>query len=227
VKPIIGVIARPNASTTMRDKFYINKEINDAIVKNGGVAIIIIPPVLEKLVCNNLENTSKLNSEQIEDMKGQIDLCDGIICPGGDDFFDYDLKIIEYCHQCNKPLLGICLGMQAMSYLFNGKMVDFNHLDHKSEKKYVHKVKLNKNSMLYHVLNAENIMVNSRHKSYIISTDLNICGISGDDIIEAVEDKNKKFFIGVQWHPESMIDYDKKQNNLFEYFIKCCSSSFK
>ena len=40
--------------------------------------------------------------------------------------------------------------------------------------------------------------------------------------IEDIEDKNKTFFIGVQWHPENMISYDKKQNNLFKNFIKSC-----
>ena len=168
MKPIIGVIARPNGSSTKRDVFYINKEINDAIVRNGGIAVIILPPILEKLFGKSIENTSKLNAAQLDDIKRQIDLCDGIICPGGDDFYDYDLRIIEYCYQKDKPLLGICLGMQAISCLFNGKMLDFNNLYHKSEDSYVHKVKLYKNSKLYKILQKENIEVNSRHKSLLL-----------------------------------------------------------
>lgn len=222
MKPIIGVIARPNGSTTVRDVFYINKEINDAVIKNGGISIIILPPVLEKLADNNIENTSKLTDEQYEDIKRQVDLCDGIICPGGDEFFDYDFKVIEYCYNINKPLLGICLGMQAIACLFNGSMLDFDGLNHKVETKYVHKVKLNKSSKLYSILKKEEIKVNSRHKSYISFTDLKVSGVSEDNIIEAVEDDNKKFFVGVQWHPESMLEYDITENLLFSYFIECC-----
>jgi len=54
------------------------------------------------------------------------------------------------------------------------------------------------------------------------NTNLNISAISKEGYIEAIEDPNKNFFIGVQWHPESMIEYDEKQNNLFKYFVKCC-----
>ena len=46
--------------------------------------------------------------------------------------------------------------------------------------------------------------------------------VSEDGYIEALEDSNKKFFIGVQWHPENMIKYSSEQNNLFKYFVKCC-----
>ena len=62
----------------------------------------------------------------------------------------------------------------------------------------------------------------SDFESIIKYTNLNISGISNDGYIEALEAKNKKFFIGVQWHPESMTHYDKNQNNLFKYFIKSC-----
>ena len=57
----------------------------------------------------------------------------------------------------------------------------------------------------------------------IKNTKLDVIAISQDGYIEAIEDPNKKFFLGVQWHPESMIDYDNKQNNLFKYFISACN----
>jgi len=41
--------------------------------------------------------------------------------------------------------------------------------------------------------------------------------MSDDNIIEGIEDSNKKFFLGVQWHPESTEDIDNY--NLFKYFI--------
>lgn len=219
--PIIGVVARPSASSS-REYYYINKEINDAIVKNGGIAIIVVPPTSENLVGKTLDNTLSLTDEQFKEIKKVIDMCDGIICPGGDDFYDYDLKIVKYCYEIDKPLLGICLGMQTMGCLFNGNMKDFSNSNHKCEQKYVHKVRLNKDSKLYVILKKEAIEVNSRHKSYIEYTDLDVVGKSSDNIIEAIEAKNKKFFIGVQWHPESMIEYDITENNLFSYFIDCC-----
>ena len=34
--------------------------------------------------------------------------------------------------------------------------------------------------------------------------------------------KDKKFVIGVQWHPEDMDDETSKK--LFEYYINCCKN---
>ena len=150
--------------------------------------------------------------------KQLIDLFDGIIFQGGDDFEEYDLSALKYIYDIDKPVLGICLGMQLMGMLFEGKMIDINN--HKKKLYYAHNVTINRNSILYNIFKTNNVKVNSRHKSVIKNTKLKVVGISNDGYIEALEDSNKKFFIGVQWHPENMISYDNIENNLFKYFIR-------
>ena len=49
-------------------------------------------------------------------------------------------------------------------------------------------------------------------------TNLDCVAYSEDNILEAVEDKNKKFFLGIQWHPESLLE-DIYSKRLFDYFI--------
>ena len=200
MQPIIGVITRAAISLENHKTSVIYKEIEEAIIRNGGIPIGIT-----------------LNSNY----KELINLCDGIIFQGGDDFETYDLLALKYIYDLNKPILGICLGMQLMGVLFNGNMIDINN--HKKTLNYSHEVKIKRNSKLYNIFKTDIIKVNSRHKSIIKNTKLNISGISQDGYIEAIEDSNKKFFIGVQWHPESMLEYDNKQNNLFKQFIKSCN----
>ncbi len=212
--PIIGVVSRPEVLNSGNKIYYINQEINDAVVKNGGITITINPNILQKY--------QRLNIEQFEEIKKIINLCDGIISQGGDEILDYDLEIIDYCYKTNKPLLGICQGMQTISYLFGGNIKKLNNLSHYTLDKYVHKVNIKKNSKLYEIINKQIINVNSRHKYYVTNTNLDVVAYSDDNIIEAIEDKNKKFFIGVEWHPESMIEYDILENKLFSYFIECC-----
>jgi len=107
-----------------------------------------------------------------------------------------------------------------MGVLFDGYMIDI--YNHQKVLNYAHEIRIKRNSKLYNIFKSDIIKVNSRHKSVIKNTKLNISALSQDGYIEAIEDLNKRFFIGVQWHPESMVKYDNKQNNLFKYFIKCC-----
>ena len=157
--------------------------------------------------------------DEFERVKDVIDICDGIITPGGIDILDLDLDVVKYCYDIDKPILGICLGVQIMGKLFNGKIGTLDSMSHNSNEEYVHNVVIQKDSMLYSIIGKDTIKVNSRHHDYVKSTDLKISATSEDGIIEALEDKNKRFFMGVQWHPESLLE-DENSIKLFNYFIE-------
>lgn len=197
--PIIGIITRKSKSEDGHNISIVYNDIEKSIINNGGIPIGL---------------TLSSNYKEL------IDLCDGFIFQGGDDFEEYDFQALKYIYDIDKPVLGICLGMQLMGVLFNGEMIDINN--HKKKLSYTHSVILSKNSKLYNIFKINKINVNSRHKSVLKNTNLKVVGISNDGFIEAIEAVNKKFFIGVQWHPESMTSYDIVQNNIFKMFIKSC-----
>lgn len=201
---MIGVLMNDSLSEEGHEISYIYKDIASSIIKYGGIPIPI--------VIDDYETTLNL-----------IDKCAGIIIQGGDTYTDKHLRIVNYLYDNNIPTLGICLGMQMMGMLFNGKL---GHIDnHKSNLNYVHEITIDKKSLLYKIIKQDKIMVNSRHHDYLISTDLNVSAKS--DVCEAIESKNRVFFLGVQWHPETMIAYDILQNKIFEYFIGGSIYGFK
>ena len=155
----------------------------------------------------------------LEDVKKKITKCRGIIMQGGDDFLPIHKKIIKYLYDNNIPLLAICMSMQAMGALFDGEIDYINN--HQSKDRYVHCITIKEDSLLYNILKKRCIFVNSSHKQFVAKTSLEVSGIS--DCIEAIEDKSKKFFLGVQWHPEKMVDYDLDQMKIFEYFKGVCN----
>ena len=156
---------------------------------------------------------------ELERIKPIIDMCDGLIFPGGPNTTLLDLKVVKYLYEIDKPTLGICLGMQAFAKAFNGnKICEVGSTKHLSNDEYVHSVKVDENSLLYKILGANNIMVNSRHMLQITDTNFDVVAYSDDGIVEALEDKNKKFFLGVQWHPETLLD-DEYSQKIFDYFI--------
>jgi len=196
LKPIIGIITRKSVSEEGHNTNIVYNDIARAVVKNGGIPIGLILS---------------------DDYELLIDICDGIIFQGGDDFEEYDFKALKYIYDKDIPVLGICLGMQAMGVLFNGDMIDIDN--HKKKLYYAHSIRIKKESKLYNIFKKEIIKVNSRHRSVIKNTNLDVVALSHDGYIEGVEDNSRKFFVGVQWHPESMIDYDEDQNSLFKSFI--------
>lgn len=201
---MIGIIMNQLVSEEGHNISYIYNDISSAIIKYGAIPIPIIN--------SDYDTCIKL-----------INKCDGVILQGGDDINFSNFKIVNYLYDENIPTLGICLGMQMMGVLFNGSLGKIT--GHKSKLNYVHSVDINKSSLLYKILKKDKIMVNSRHNDYLICTDLFVSGKS--NVIEAIESKKRAFFLGVQWHPESMIEYDIVANDLFSYFIEGCKYGFK
>ena len=179
------------------------------IVEAAGGVPVIIPPTE--------------SSEEI------VERIDALIISGGPDLdpssyghkengsIDYSLeqddsefRIVKEAINRDMPILGICRGMQLMSVLHGGFM--HQHLDStadfKEHGKYwgefsEHKVCVEKNSLLENLM-GKMINVNSYHHQGLANAgSLSITGYSEhDNLIEAVERPDLKFFLGVQWHPE-------------------------
>lgn len=99
---------------------------------------------------------------------------------------------------------------------------------HESNDEYVHSIKIDKNSKFYQLIGEEKIMVNSRHIGY--SSDvgkLKVVATSPDGVDEVVEDASKTFYIGVQFHPESLYKKDENMRKIFTEFIKVCKENKK
>lgn len=206
MKKTVGIILRENVADYNEIPLYACRRDMIQFLKKYDINIIGIPIIFG-------------NENEFDKIKETIDLCDGIISPGGSKIHDIDYKIVKYLHEIDKPTLGICLGMQIMGKLFNEKVrTKIESGKHYTEKEYVHNVRIKKDSLLYKIIGEETIKVNSRHKRQIPYTNLDCVAYSEDNVLEAIEDKSKKFFIGLQWHPESLIE-DVYSNRLFDYFI--------
>lgn len=201
MKKIIGILVRPNL-----DRYTLNREICDVIISHNCIPLGIVP------TCDE----GSMKKESLDDMIQSLSFCDGVILQGGKDFYDYDVKAVQYLHENNIPTLGICLGMQTMGCVFGGLLKPIEDDTHYRLIDYVHTVAIHPGSKLYSILKKETIMVNSRHHQQLVHTNLHIVG-NNSNIIEAIEDVSKKFFIGVEWHPESL--NDENSHALFRAFF--------
>lgn len=123
-----------------------------------------------------------------------------------------DFALIKEFNEAQKPILGICRGIQSINVFFGGSLYQ-DIKGHKLPLEDRHNIKIEKGSFLYNCYNNKNIQVNSTHHQSLkeIAPMFKATAVSDDGIIEAIEKDN---IIGVQWHPEMMDDI-----GFFESFI--------
>lgn len=145
----------------------------------------------------------------------------------------WELKILKMALKMKKPILGICRGFQLINIHYGGSLkVDVCGEDGESKiphmalmvPKYykTHEVKITENTRLAKIFAAEKVAVNSYHHQAVaeVGEGLTVSAAAPDGYVEAVEDPNYPYLLGVQWHPEMMAAEDELQFKLFKDFIK-------
>ncbi len=182
----------------------------------------------------------------------QIHLCDGILLAGGDDITPYlygeepyegigeahadidryHLSIACESIKLDKPILGICRGIQIINIVHGGNLYldiahcPFNtilHMQTGRRKDLCHTVSFTKNSKM-HKYFGDKILTNSYHHQAInkVGEGLIVTGTTCDGIVEAIESEFLTYCMGVQWHPEIMSVYSDTMHVLFEDFLNHC-----
>lgn len=231
MKPIVGIVGRCGFTNSDEvNNVRIPEKYRTCVINSGGVPIGLMPPQDVEYQDAVPSNIDKLTLEEKEILISQLELCDGIIFPGGLKRFEYDIFILNYALENDIPILGICLGMQIFSMIdedgnqiLNLEEIE-SGVEHASyDLPLVHEVTISKDSKLYSILEKEKIMVNSRHRMMITNpSTFTVYGRSSDGVIELIERHDKKFAIGVQWHPEMMVKDYPEQKLIFDAFVEAC-----
>jgi putative glutamine amidotransferase len=134
---------------------------------------------------------------------------------------DFDFALLALAEQKNIPTLGICLGSQIMNVQRGGTL--HQHLpdmsadnsirhardpDIDTDRNAWHDVTLASGSRLRGILGVDHLKVNSRHHQGIdrVGSGLVISARAPDGVVEAVEDPTLRFWIGVEWHVEGLVN---------------------
>lgn len=221
MKPIIGIVGHPYINKDDNKIFQTAKSLVEKISEHGGLPIIICPTQIDDYINKKNNEINQLTFLEKKDLDEILDQCDAVIKPGATRIYEYERYIYSYVFQKDIPYLGICAGMQLMAHYNNGDVNEKNNSDinHYSKEKYAHKIRIFQGTLLYKILKEEEIKVNSLHNYHIKDAGINkISAFSADGIIEAIENPNKQFHLGLQWHPEGLDD--KYSYNLFESLVE-------
>lgn len=231
-KPIIGI---SSSTLTMENEFkraHVGQGYIDSVIIGGGIPLII-----------PFNTNTSTTVEQIKHV-------DGLILSGGHDVFplvygeepkknlkeihperDYfDITLLKAAMELNKPIFGICRGLQIINAALGGTLHQdislsegtfIKHTQKTAGRFPTHTIIVEKDSFLEDIYGMENV-VNSYHHQSInkLAPGFKITAMSKDNIIEGIEkiDENN-FIIGVQWHPELMCETDEFSKKLFQKFI--------
>lgn len=229
-KPIIGIIGKvsPNFNEDLWHRNRIADEFRYYVVKNGGIAIGILPtePTL-KFNDNDIIDNNKLSEGQLEDLYTQIDLCDGFILQGGLISCNYEIELAKKIIELDKPLIGICAGFNNILRALGTDVIEDKSKTHDFyDKDYRHKIKIQPNSLIYDFIQKEEYLVNSIHTMIatkeLVEPYAKVTSYSEDGLVESFEVENKKFVVGIKWHPELM--EDDFVDKLFKTFIDKCKN---
>jgi putative glutamine amidotransferase len=119
----------------------------------------------------------------------------------------FEIELYKNFIQTNKPLLGICGGMQLINIACGGSL-NQDIADCSKHNQYgshlSHDVLLTEQSKLHSIAGSNKISVNSIHHQSIkqLGTGLKVSATDEHREIEAIELEKHPFAIGVQWHPE-------------------------
>lgn len=229
-KPIIGIVSK---NLTVED-FYgwqwqrICDSIRYAINKNGGLAIGILPQKNNQDFNQEDEHEDiKLTKQEQENILQTVKLCDGIILQGGITSHNYEEFIAKYCYEHDIPCLGICAGFNNMVRALGGDTIKLTNVDihDRPDLQYAHSCNIiDKKSLFYKIIGRDTFSVNSVH-TYIannVPNSLTVVAVSDDKQVEVVEATGKRFYIGIKYHPELLVDKDNFENNIFKTFIEKC-----
>lgn len=138
----------------------------------------------------------------------------------------FQIRLMKAVLTADKPVLAICRGMQVLNVSCGGtiyqdiNLVDFDTINHMqnsiSRRDISHKVIFEPESKVHKILGSF-AYTNSFHHQSIdrLGKGLAVSGFTGDAIVEAIEMPSHTFVLGVQWHPESMLDCSNMKQLFF------------
>lgn len=226
-KPIIGIIGKvqPQYGEDIWHRIDEVDEIRYLIVSNGGVAITLLPTEATlKFNDNDIKDNTILSYEEKNELYRQIDLCDGFILQGGLYSSNYEIEMAKKIIELDKPLIGICAGFNNILRALGTDVIEDKTKSHDIyDKNYRHEITIIKDTKLYNLVNKDKYNVNSIHTMIApkenVENYAKISAISYDGLVESFELDNKKFIIGIKWHPELMLE-ENFTKNLFKEFIE-------
>lgn len=233
-KPIIGIILdwEKKGGYSKNCSWYALRENYITAIEDNGGCPILLPYCLDKIDTYIKMIDGLVIPGGDYDIDPQIygDILNGARIIKSNRF-EFEKNMFLRAVKKEIPILGICAGMQLINVIYGGTLYqDINKeyqttIEHEQTLNNIphnqasHNITIIQGTKLAKISNITKILVNSTHHQAIkkLGNNLIVSAKADDGIIEAIEHNNHRFLIGVEWHPEYLIN--NFENLLFQQFI--------
>lgn len=145
---------------------------------------------------------------------------------------NFELAVLKLALQRKLPVLGICGGMQLLNVAFGGTLIQDlatelpeakPHEQKHDRTQPQHPIEVKDQTALAEALGGKGqMMVNSTHHQAVkgVGAGLIASAVAPDGVVEAIECIAKdQFALGVQWHPELMLDSVPPNLGIYKLFV--------
>ena len=235
MRPLIAVSARfSDTAEGWRVPAYASgRTYCDAIARAGGVPVVL--PPAPGMAVHAFEVLAAFG---------------GLVLPGGpdvdparygsaerhatlygvrDEHDEFELALARAAVEADLPLLAICRGMQVLNVALGGTLHqhitdDETTVKHRFE---MHEVELTVGCRAALAIGSTRPLGHSVHHQALdtVAPGLVVTGRAADGTVEGVEATDRRWVVGVQWHPEDTAGTDPEQQALFDALVEAAAAT--
>lgn len=234
-RPIIAMtpdVSLPTSESPL-PRYELRCAYTDAVLRAGGLPFIVpytddrqvIEAVLDRVSAVVVTGGGFDIAPELYGQSPKPGL--GVIKPQRTSF---EMALLKEALARNMPLLGICGGMQLLNVALGGTLVQDiatelpqarPHQQTHDRTQPQHPVDVVDGSLLCEHFGKGQLMVNSTHHQSVDKpgADVVVSAAAPDGVVEAIECRKYRFALGVQWHPELLVDTMPLHQGLFRALV--------
>lgn len=233
-RPLIGITPANDDEKSMT---YLKNGYREGVSEAGGLPLLLPLTEDEDLLTEIIQRFDGILLSGGPDMDAKYFNEENL--PSGGEISPYrdrmELFLARKAIELDRPLFAICRGVQVMNVAAGGSLYQdiysqlkggdlVKHSQSAPDWYPTHDIRIEKGSKVWASFLKDSVRVNSYHHQAIkdVAPGFKVTSRAADGIVESIENSEKRFCVGVQWHPERMWKQDREFLNLFKEFIKCC-----